>query len=121
MKPKLTFSKIMIIAVCILVIGIPFQTAYADMGPKPTAEFDFIYETSEPLEIVEASLMECETSACLQPLALEEMGPQHFTCEQGRCTTMSYGYADYLYLEITFSDGITRQSNVFSKIGRAHV
>lgn len=74
MKPKLIYSKIMIIAICILIIGIPFQTAYADMGPKPTAEFDFIYETSEPLEIVEAALMECETSACLQPLALEEMG-----------------------------------------------
>lgn len=115
MKPPLIYSKIIIIAICILLIGIPFQTAYADMGPKPTGEFGFIYETSEPLEIVEAALMECETSACLQAQPLEDMGPQHFTCDQGRCTTMSYGYADYLYLEITFSDGITRQSNVFSK------
>ena len=115
MKQKLMYSRIVVFSIFMALLGVPFQTAQADMGPKPTAEFDFVYETSEPLEIVEAALMQCETSECLQAQPLEEMGPQGFSCAQGRCTSMAYGYAEYLYLEITFSDGVTRKSNVLGK------
>ena len=115
MKHKINFTKFVSLTFIMIFLAFPLQTASADMGPKPTAEFDFVYQTNEPLAIVEAALIECDTSACLDPRPLEELGPQNFSCELGRCTSMAYGYAEFLYLEITFSDGMTRKSNVFGK------
>lgn len=113
-KKRYTLMNI-ILLILIVGLGIPIDSAKADMGPKPTADFDFIFETSNDLEIIEAALMQCETIKCLHPQKLEELGPQGFSCELERCTSMAYGYMDFLYLEITFSDGETRFSNVFEK------
>ncbi|MEN8241936.1 MAG: hypothetical protein ABFS17_08450, partial [Chloroflexota bacterium] len=38
-----------------------------------------------------------------------------FTCTAESCTSMAYGYAGDNQLVITFSDGVTRQSNLFGK------
>jgi hypothetical protein len=46
---------------------------------------------------------------------MEEMGPQHFTCSESACDSMAYGYSKYAKLVITFSDGVTRESNIFGK------
>lgn len=45
------------------------------------------------------------------------MGPQRFTCEVNSCRATAYGFAPYHRLEIQFSDGKTRQSNVFETAG----
>jgi hypothetical protein len=87
--------------------------AQADIGPKPSMEFSFRYEI-EPVEIVDGQLIECEDEACGQGKPLETLGPQDFSCTEGTCSSMSYGYAPYHRLVITFTDR-TRESNVFTK------
>ncbi|MCB0077312.1 MAG: hypothetical protein KDD73_07775 [Anaerolineales bacterium] len=42
------------------------------------------------------------------------MGPQHFSCQELTCSGLAYDFTDYGRLEITFSDGETRQSNIFT-------
>jgi hypothetical protein len=41
------------------------------------------------------------------------LGPQRFSCAPTNCSALAYGFSTYHRLEITFSDGKTRQSNVF--------
>ena len=94
---------------------IPTQRAYADIGPKPTMKFEFTYETDTSLNITEGVLMECEDVACNDASPLSEMGPQRFQCDEDSCSSMAYGYAEQFYLVITFSDGKTRESNLFGK------
>jgi hypothetical protein len=44
-----------------------------------------------------------------------EAGPQRFGCSADGCSSLAYSYSDFHRLNITFSDGVTRQSNVFGK------
>ena len=104
------------------VLSLVFLTAVAepvgaDMGPKPTMTFDLVYETAEPLDVVEIELFLCEDADCTAGRLLEkELGPQNINCpEPGLCQSMAYGYAEYHRLMITFSDGVTRESNIFEK------
>ncbi|MFN2269411.1 MAG: hypothetical protein ACK2US_01155 [Anaerolineae bacterium] len=92
---------------------LPLATARADVGPKPTADFEFEYQIA-PVDIVEGQLIECEDETCEKGEPLEELGPQRFECEEQSCSSMAYGYADYLKLVITFTDR-QRESNVFTK------
>ncbi|MBN1875624.1 MAG: hypothetical protein JXA33_15470 [Anaerolineae bacterium] len=87
----------------------------ADAGPKPSMEFNIVYETDTVLTIVEGIQFECSDATCADAEALKEAGPQRFTCEAATCSSLAYGYADYHRLSIRFSDGVTRESNVFSK------
>jgi hypothetical protein len=96
-----------------VVAMLPLATAHADVGPKPTADFEFEYQIA-PVDIVEGQLIECEDEACVEGKPLEELGPQRFECEERSCSSMAYGYADYLKLVITFTDR-QRESNVFTK------
>jgi hypothetical protein len=48
---------------------------------------------------------------------LEEAGPQRFTCEVNSCRATAYGFAAYHRIELEFSDGKTRQSNIFETAG----
>ena len=59
--------------------------------------------------------MQCSDATCLDAQPLQMAGPQHFSCQQKSCESMAYGYSEYNWLEITFSDGKTRQSNIFGK------
>ncbi len=90
-------------------------TFNADIGPKPSANFTLTYETSTTLDIVEYALMQCEDAACATSYPLEDLGPQGIDCTQFACTSFAYGYADTMQLVITFSDGVTRRSNLFGK------
>ena len=87
--------------------------AQADVGPKPSMTFEFIYETEAPLTIVEGEQLQCDEETCADAMPLEEAGPQEFKCSATACSSMAYGYSDYNRLVIRFSDGVTRESNVF--------
>jgi hypothetical protein len=101
--------------VFVMLALIPTQKVHADIGPKPTMDFSFKYETGSVMSITGGVLMECEDIACSQAFALEELGPQRFTCDTHSCSSMAYGYAEQFYIVITFSDGKTRESNLFGK------
>ncbi|MEA3397898.1 MAG: hypothetical protein U9R05_10590, partial [Chloroflexota bacterium] len=93
--------------------------ARADIGPKPTLDFEFVYETGTPLTITGGELLQCDEATCAAGEPLQELGPQRFSCTENACTSMAYGYSDYAQLVIRFSDGVTRKSQVFA-IKRFH-
>ena len=96
-------------------LAIPLRAVHADIGPKETMEFDFKFESGNPLAIVEGTLLECNDASCTQAEPLQQIGPQRLTCTQDHCSSMAYGYREYHRLSIVFSDGKIRQSNVFGK------
>ena len=111
-------KKYQIVILFALLIALISQTPVsADMGSKPEMHFTFVQENGNPndLAIISGTLYECDLSDCSDAHPLEEMGPQRFECETFSCYSMAYGYAEYLQLEITFEDGITRKSPVFTK------
>jgi hypothetical protein len=115
-KPQLIgiiFASSLLIITALLISP---HIARADVGPKATMSFDFIFENGlSSLTIVEGKLMQCSDATCLDAQPLQMAGPQHFSCQQKSCESMAYGYSEYNWLEITFSDGKTRQSNIFGK------
>lgn len=117
-KPPLFLRSLALLlaamAMAIVVLAVP-HPAYADVGPKPSMEFEFIQAAGAPVVIVEAVLLQCQDPDCLQSYPLEEIGPQRFLCNAGSCSSMAYGYAEYQRLQVKFSDGKTRQSNIFRK------
>jgi hypothetical protein len=99
---------------------IPFRTVSADTGPKPTMGFDFIFEpgiSGQQVTIVSGTLYECEQADCQDAKPLAQLGPQHFSCEATTCNALGYGFSPYHRLEIQFSDGKARQSNIFQTEG----
>jgi hypothetical protein len=97
---------------------LPARVVQADTGPKPTMEFAFQQELSgERVTITSGILYECDQPDCSDAAPLEEAGPQHFTCEATSCYAMAYGFSPYHRLKLQFSDGQTRQSNVFETAG----
>jgi hypothetical protein len=93
----------------------PFRTARADTGPKPTMDFAFTYQVSPAPTIISGILYECYQADCSDAQPLMEAGPQRFTCNPDGCSSLAYGYSDYHRIRIVFSDGVTRQSNIFGK------
>lgn len=86
----------------------------ADTGPKPTMEFQFTFDPSVGgASIVSGTLFECNESDCSDAAPLEELGPQGLYCEPESCRAIGYGFAPYHILEIVFSDGAARRSNIF--------
>jgi hypothetical protein len=102
-----------------LLVLFPAQTALADTGPKPSMDFQFRQAmTGEPpLTITSGILYECDQPDCSDAMPLAELGPQRFTCEVNSCGALAYGFAPYHRIEIEFSDGKTRQSNIFETAG----
>lgn len=96
-------------------IMLPLQSARADTGPKPTMSFTFIYEISPALQIHSGYLLECSDAGCSDGEPLAQLGPQHFECSASACSSMAYGFREYHRLVLEFSDGVTRQSNIFTK------
>ncbi len=113
--------KVSGILVCfiVLLILLPAQSAVADTGPKPRMDFQFQQEmTGEPpVTIVSGILYECDQKDCSDAAPMEEVGPQGFRCEVISCSAIAYGFAPYHRIEVEFSDGKTRQSNVFETAG----
>lgn len=95
-----------------------FPVLRTDTGPKPTMEFTFNQEMLvTPVTIVSGILYECQQSDCSDAQPLTEGGPQGFRCTAESCDALAYGFAPYHRIEIEFSDGKTRQSNIFETAG----
>jgi hypothetical protein len=109
------FHAIFVISMVIGVTFLPLTTASADIGPKPTMDFTFEFVDTPALDITSGELMQCQDQSCAQALALEEVGPQGFHCDAASCTSTAYGYSEWSYLRITFSNGRTLESNLFTK------
>jgi hypothetical protein len=106
------------ILLLLIQVHLPVHVALADTGPKTTMEFAFNQElTGEPVTIITGILYECDQPDCSDAAPIEEVGPQGFYCETQSCRAIGYGFAPYHRLEIEFSDGITRQSNIFESAG----
>jgi hypothetical protein len=111
MVPK---SKRNFIWLLLLLVILPLHGVSADTGPKPSMDFGFKQEFSGPLVIITSGILyECEQFECQDAAPLRQMGPQGFSCTATNCSAMAYGFSTYHRLAITFSDGKTRQSNVF--------
>jgi hypothetical protein len=99
----------------LLLSAIPFQSVKADTGPKPSLKFVFISRVKPVPVILSGQLILCQDKTCTEPEPLRELGPQRFDCQVAACNAVTYDYSPYYRLEIIFSDGITRQSNTFTK------
>jgi hypothetical protein len=108
--------KYFFISVFLLLLCLPVSIASADTGPKPSMDFTFKQDFSGmPVTIISGVLFECEQSDCQDAQPLRELGPQRFSCTENNCSALAYGFSPYHQLEIRFSDGKTRLSNVFKK------
>ena len=112
-------SRLHIIIAFLVVVSVgvlmPFQVARVDTGPKPSMHFEFAYEVDPAPTILSGIQWECQTVDCSDAQPLGVMGPQGFGCGSAECSSVAYGYSDYHRLSIEFSDGKTRQSNIFGK------
>ncbi len=108
-------GKLLVLALTFFAILIPFRSASADMGPKPSMEFTFEQEiAAETLTILDGELYECDLPDCSDARPLEKVAVSGLYCYDGKsCHAVAYGFSDYHYLEIEFSDGVTRRSNIF--------
>src|SRR4030067_2750863 len=88
--------------------------ANADLGPKPSMNFKVV--SDKTFSIDNGEQIECQDASCKESKALEQLGPQHFSCTKDSCSSLAYSYAPYhkLVLEI---DGKKMESNVFKTKG----
>jgi hypothetical protein len=115
MKPRLIRLFLLLL---ILQMLLPAQIALADTGPKPKMEFTFKQEQDLlPMSITSGTMYECDQADCSDASPLEELGPQGFRCDAENCSATAYGFARYHQIEIQFSDGKTRESNIFQTAG----
>ncbi len=91
-------------------------TAWGGVFPKPEMTFDFVYQTQQPLFILPqtSEQIQCDDNQCLQSAPLGQYGLQKLYCSESGCFSIAYRYTPYQKLIIDFSDGIKRESNVFT-------
>jgi hypothetical protein len=111
--------RLLVLLVALLAVGLPLGRARADLGPKPTVEFYFKQDfVGAPVTITAGTLLQCDQPDCSDAHPLPgNMGPQRFGCEGLTCSGLAYGFTEYGKLDITFSDGKERQSNIFTISG----
>jgi hypothetical protein len=112
-------AKHLIVPAILFVLSlVPARMAAADTGPKPTMDFEFLQNASgAQLTILSGILYECQQSDCSDAKPLTRGGPQGFSCDQTSCHALAYGFSPYHRIEIQFSDGTTRRSNIFQTAG----
>jgi len=103
-------ALLILMALALFLPPIPVQ---ADLGPKPSESFTFIFKISK-VDIVRGQLFQCDDPACQDAKPLQQAGVQGFGCEIDACHSTAYSYTKYQKLVITFTDG-ERASNVFTK------
>jgi hypothetical protein len=111
---RLTITSAILVVV-LAVVFVPFQTARADLGPKPSMHFEFVFEVTPAPTIVSGIQFECQAADCSDAKPFEGPGTFGFNCGLAECSSKALIYYDYHRLSIDFSDGKTRQSNVFGK------
>ena len=111
------FKKSLFFLIFLQFLMIP-RLVYADTGPKPRMEFEFKQGfAGDSVTIVSGTLYECQQSDCSDAAPLQRLGPQGFYCQADSCSATAYGFSPYHKIEIVFSDGKTRRSNVFETAG----
>ena len=114
----MTKYRILLLFFILTSLSLPAHVVFADHGPKPTMEFEFRQELPDgQVTITSGILYECDQPDCSDAAPLQELGPQRITCDALSCRALAYGFSTYHELEIQFSDGITRQSNIFETAG----
>ncbi len=108
-------TRFFILLVFLFVITFPSHSVLADTGPKPSMDFTFVQDfAGAPVAITSGILLQCDDPDCGNARPLERLGPQGINCQDLHCSAHAYGFSDYNQLEITFSDGVVRRSNVFT-------
>jgi hypothetical protein len=101
-----------------LLVGVallaPAGRASADIGPHSTMNFEFAYEIDPSPTIISGQMQTCVDAACQQVGETYTAAPL-FGCDAAGCSSLYTYQAPYYRLSIQFSDGKTRQSNVFAK------
>ncbi|MDO8755235.1 MAG: hypothetical protein Q7J80_15165 [Anaerolineales bacterium] len=116
----MTKLRILLLSFVLMQFFLPVHAVLADTGPKPTMEFEFKHGLPDgQVTIVSGILYECDQADCIDAAPLEELGPQGLYCKATSCRALGYGFAPYHILEIEFSDGVTRRSNIFETAGFA--
>ena len=111
-------TRILLLSFILLLSILPAHVVFADTGPKPTMEFEFKQALPNgQVTITSGILYECDQADCSDASPLKELGPQRLTCDALSCSALAYGFSDYHKLELQFSDGKTRQSNIFKTAG----
>lgn len=96
-----------VLAILLLALFLPF--ASADICPKGIVQFNLIYETSEPVTIIDSRLIRYEDEQCLHEIEFYSF--ERFECAQKECRSSAFPQ-QYNRLIINFSDR-QRQSDVF--------
>lgn len=110
--------RIFIFSMVLIQLFLAPGSVSADTGPKPSMEFDFKYDSEvQQVTILSGILYECNQRDCSDAEPLAEIGPQGLYCEPRDCRAIGYGFAPYHRLEIEFSDGVVRRSNIFETAG----
>lgn len=99
------------IVLAILLLALLLPLTSADMGPRDAQRFNLIYETSEPVTLIDCQLIKCEDEECHNRELLNPDRYECFECAQKECR-LEYVHSRHNMLIINFSDR-ERQSNVF--------
>lgn len=113
-------KRIYLLIIIVLMVGfLPQGDVFADMGPKPTMEFEFRLEDIGPDEVLSIKLLECGlSSVCETEYLFEEKFPsdvrQYFgSCDLQECSFSYYDFDEYHRLAVQMSNGVVLKSNVF--------
>jgi hypothetical protein len=98
------------IVLAILLLALLLPLASADICPRGTVQFNLIYETFEPVTLIDSRLIRYEDEQCLHEI--EFHGFERFEYAQKECRSSAFP-KQYNRLIINFSDR-QRQSDVFS-------
>lgn len=109
--PRIRIPHLIALVILLGLVLLPGGRAAADIGPKP--ELDFQFSLPDGLTIVDGELLICQDEACTETEPLEEIGPQGFNCQPTTCHAILYSTSSPMRLQVTFSDGVTRLSNIF--------
>lgn len=93
-----------------------FTPVWANLSPKPEMDFSFTYQNTEKLQIdpLHSEQIQCKDNQCLQATALGNYGIQKLYCTSEKCFSVAYEYEPYQQLIISFTNGKTLKSNIFS-------
>ncbi len=115
MRRRPLLLTVLIVTIMALTLIIPTRSARADLGPKPSMHFAFFYEIDPAPSIVSGTQYECDDPDCADAAPLVPLSAPGFSCSSSDCTSRSLVFSAYHRLSIEFSDGVTRQSNIFEK------
>jgi hypothetical protein len=94
----------------ILLLALLLPIASADVGPKGTVQFNLIYETSEPVTLIDYRITGYKDEQCISEIELRNF--KQFECAQKECRASIFP-GRYNRLILNFSDR-ERQSGVFN-------